>query len=205
MNKKLKFLEGVHTGSLEKSKGITLVALIITIIILLILAGITISQLTESGLFEKAKLSKEKQENAEIKEDKTLLEYENEISKNINNVRDESQNSGIQDTVLWTGSISKVGETATLSDSIENYKYILLEVKWKATNAFYDTWLNVSTIKDIGYFANNYSSTNSHALISMYYDHYMYITFTSSNSIVIPEIDNIANMDSQLTKVIGVK
>ena len=40
-------------------KGITLIALIITIVILLILAGITIAQLTGHGLFEKAKLAAE--------------------------------------------------------------------------------------------------------------------------------------------------
>ena len=40
--------------------GITLVALIITIIILLILAGITISALTNTGLFTRAKESKTK-------------------------------------------------------------------------------------------------------------------------------------------------
>ena len=42
-------------------RGITLIALVITIIILLILAGVAISSLTENGLFEKAKLAKEKQ------------------------------------------------------------------------------------------------------------------------------------------------
>ena len=38
----------------KKSQGITLVALVITIIILLILAGITINALTNSGLLTKA-------------------------------------------------------------------------------------------------------------------------------------------------------
>ncbi len=38
----------------RKDTGITLVALVITIIILLILAGISISSLTGSGLFGKA-------------------------------------------------------------------------------------------------------------------------------------------------------
>lgn len=37
------------------NKGITLVALVITIIILLILAGISISTLTNTGIFGKAK------------------------------------------------------------------------------------------------------------------------------------------------------
>ena len=44
----------------KEQKGITLVALIITIIILLILAGISIANLTQTGLFEKAQEAKEK-------------------------------------------------------------------------------------------------------------------------------------------------
>ena len=63
----------------NREKGITLVALIVTVIILLILAGISIASLTGNGLFEKAKLAKEKQENAQIKEDEKLGDYENEI------------------------------------------------------------------------------------------------------------------------------
>ena len=66
---------------LKKSKGITLIALIITIIILLILAGISISALTQTGLFSRAKqaeqLSKEKHE----EENATLGTYEDEIDK----------------------------------------------------------------------------------------------------------------------------
>ena len=65
------------------NQGITLVALVITIIILLILAGISISALTQTGLFSRAKnaeqLSKEKQE----EENTTLGTYENEIDKYI--------------------------------------------------------------------------------------------------------------------------
>ena len=52
----------------KRNKGITLVALVITIIILLILAGITISQLTNNGLFEKAKQSQKRYGEAEAKE-----------------------------------------------------------------------------------------------------------------------------------------
>lgn len=42
---------------MKNIRGITLIALIITIIILLILAGVTIAQLTGNGLFEKAQLA----------------------------------------------------------------------------------------------------------------------------------------------------
>ncbi len=63
----------------KQNKGITLVALVITIIILLILAGISISALTGSGLFQKAGDAKNSYEEAERRENSILGEYENYI------------------------------------------------------------------------------------------------------------------------------
>lgn len=63
----------------RQAQGITLIALVITIIILLILAGISISSLTGSGLFEKAKLAKNKTEEAQELENQILSEYENQM------------------------------------------------------------------------------------------------------------------------------
>ena len=63
----------------NKNKGITLVALVITIIILLILAGISISALTNTGIFGKAKDAKQKSADAELDQNTKLDEYENEI------------------------------------------------------------------------------------------------------------------------------
>ena len=68
---------------LKNTKGITLVALVITIIILLILAGISISALTNTGIFQKAKDAKQKSENAALDQNTKLDEYENEIDKYI--------------------------------------------------------------------------------------------------------------------------
>ncbi len=65
----------------EKSKGITLVALVITIVILLILAGISISTLTNTGIFQKAKDAKGASENAEVKQNKILDEYETALDQ----------------------------------------------------------------------------------------------------------------------------
>ena len=59
----------------KREKGITLIALIITIIILIILAGISISALSGSGLFERAQQAKQESENAQVNEDATLGEY----------------------------------------------------------------------------------------------------------------------------------
>ena len=57
---------------IKRNKGITLIALIITIIVLLILAGVTIAQL-EDGIIEHAKLARNKTEKA-IETEKDYLE-----------------------------------------------------------------------------------------------------------------------------------
>ena len=66
---------------LKNKKGITLVALVVTIVILLILAGISISTLTNTGIFEKAKDAREKSEVAEKQQSETLDSYEKELNK----------------------------------------------------------------------------------------------------------------------------
>ena len=63
------------------NKGITLIALVITIIVLLILAGISIAMLTgENGILTKGSKAKEQTERQEIIENAKLkiLEYETE-------------------------------------------------------------------------------------------------------------------------------
>ena len=54
---------------LNKSKGITLVALVVTIIVLLILAGVAISLvINNNGIFIRAQNAKEKQTKSEVTE-----------------------------------------------------------------------------------------------------------------------------------------
>ena len=77
-----------------QNKGITLVALVITIVILLILAGISISTLTNTGIFQKAKDAKQKSENAHKEEESFLTEYEKEILKQDSNG-------------IWDGNVNK--------------------------------------------------------------------------------------------------
>lgn len=74
----------------NSKSGITLVALVVTIIILLILAGISISALTQTGLFEKAKLAEKKSKEAEQNQTITLGKYENQIQEHLGSTRDEN-------------------------------------------------------------------------------------------------------------------
>ena len=72
---------------LKENKGITLIALVITIIILLILAGITIGLVTgDNGLLAQATRAKEETEKAQLKEETTLGQYESYINKETNTV-----------------------------------------------------------------------------------------------------------------------
>lgn len=65
----------------KNQNAITLVALVVTIVILLILAGISISALTNTGIFQKAKDAKQKAKDAELDQNTKLDEYESEINK----------------------------------------------------------------------------------------------------------------------------
>ena len=67
-------------NSIKDYKAITLIALVITIIVLLILAGITVAQLSGNNLFENAKLAKEKYQKAREQEDDIIGDYEDAIT-----------------------------------------------------------------------------------------------------------------------------
>lgn len=65
-----------------KNKGITIIALIVTIIVLLILASVSITMITgENGILSKAKLSKENSNLSEIEEQNRLGQYNESIDK----------------------------------------------------------------------------------------------------------------------------
>ena len=65
--------EKLKRADIKKNKGITLIALVITIIILLILAGVSIAMLTgNNGILTQAKLAKENTEVAKEQEEKDL-------------------------------------------------------------------------------------------------------------------------------------
>ena len=66
---------------MKNTKGITLVTLVITIIILLILAGVAINTLTQTGLLENAKQAKSIVQNAEKLENQILVNYEKNIGE----------------------------------------------------------------------------------------------------------------------------
>ena len=110
--------------SLSSIKGITLIALVITIIVLLILAGGTIAMLTgNNGILTKVKEAKEKTKQAEREEKYDLDSIEEEIEKNIN------QKIVEQVTDKNPGELEKEEENVFVINSIEDLIFFAYDVR----------------------------------------------------------------------------
>ena len=123
--------------NLRKNNGITLVALVITIIILLILAGVAIVNLTQTGLFENAKQAKNATENAQKNENKILENYEDNVNEyvTIGSTRD----SKIIVQTLWENPDTelKTFEPQTIKLANDNYDYFDVIFKYYNTEPDY--------------------------------------------------------------------
>ncbi len=114
---------------MKNQKGITLVALVVTIIVLIILAGISINLLLgENGLITKAQEAKKQQKIAEIKE-KISLELAAAETDAI--IRNESlEEEQLNDIVSKYGTLQDDKDTILTKD--DNYKISLKEI-WYGT------------------------------------------------------------------------
>ena len=128
---------------ITNKNGITLIALIITIIILLLLAGIAIAALSgENGIFKKVKQSKKAQLEAEMKEQLIMGLQELQIEKKANATVDDI-------TQDWANStISKEYNPIIEEDESLNGKLIIM-TKDNITRKFLiDKNFNVNTIEN---------------------------------------------------------
>lgn len=108
---------------MKNKSGITLVALVITIIILLILAGVAITTLTQTGLLAKTKQAKEITKNTQENEDVILKKYENKINEETINIKSNTRGEENTYDLLYEGELN-LGDTKNLNYSIRNYKKI---------------------------------------------------------------------------------
>ena len=109
---------------IKSNNAMTLVALVITIVILLILSGISISALTNTGIFQKVKEAKEKSENTQKQENEILDKYEKEMDQHIDNTLVYNFNSG----KIKIGDYIKY-EPDTITDTDENYNTVISNLK----------------------------------------------------------------------------
>lgn len=105
----------------KNSAGITLVALVITIIILIILASISIGAISgEHGIIKQAKEAKNLHEDAVSKEEKDIQELVNEYEKSLEENFTPSGKIGIEASIENPKSEYKAGETIYYTITISN-------------------------------------------------------------------------------------
>lgn len=189
-----------------RNNGITLVALVITIIILLILAGISIVSLTENGLFKKTKLAKEKQENAQIEEEKNLKKYENEIEDYLGNSR-ETYNSKYN--VLWQGTETAIKNettaTESLSESFTNYDMLLIDIIWDSAQsnaAIAEFSIDTNSLKD------RVNNSDAHLICTTYGTGCIFLNFSKDYKkfwIIDKDTINSGRSPYAISKIIGIK
>ena len=115
---------------LKQKKGITLIALVITIIVLLILAGVSIAMLTgENGILTQAQRAKEETEQAEKNEMSDLASMESLINEYQNNINIP------QVTDERPGELEKEDENTLVINSIEDLVFFAYDVT-KGNNYF---------------------------------------------------------------------
>ncbi len=139
--------------NIRKGKGITLIALVITIVILLILAGISIAELTGTGIFAKAKEAKQKYKDAEDLENKMLADYESQLnSLGKSTVGSGDVTGGMQEDqppATQGQSASDLANEENKSDvygkQVTNYTVEGVDVKW---DIFYADEENIYLIAD---------------------------------------------------------
>ena len=121
---------------IKEKSGITLIALVITIIVLLILASVSIAMLTgNNGILTQAKNAKEATEKASQKEEQDLLELE--MTANNSKVNVPNLKQGMI-PVKWNAS-SKTWEVADKSNTGND---------WYNYSASSKKWANVVTVKE---------------------------------------------------------
>ena len=117
-----------------KNRGITLIALVITIIVLLILAGISISALTNQGLFKNAKQTELINKRAQITEYlklKLINEQTNNPFGSAEEIITATRNNAIEniDDLKKMGKDVTIGEISTEEDykQVDVYFYVTVD------------------------------------------------------------------------------
>ena len=137
---------------MKERRGITLIALVITIVVLLILAGVSIAMLTgDNGILNQAKLAKEESEKAEKIEKETLTNYEDYMVEHLSDIKVEKVKDENPGTLEGEGTqenpyvINSIEDLVVFSDNVrkgnlyEGKNIILgLSLDFNSNNSYVD-------------------------------------------------------------------
>ena len=143
----------------KKKNGITLVALIITIIVLLILAGVSLSFVFNGGILDKSQQAVNEYKNAANNESDILGYINSTLEQKINEINS-SSGGGSGSTGIQVGDVVKAEDIAKVEDKSEIYG---AEVKGYdcENNAGVESWkLFYADNENVYLIASNYINKN---------------------------------------------
>ncbi len=163
-------------NTLGRNKGITLIALVVTIIVLLILAGISIAMLTgQNGILNRASEAKEKTRVAQEDENEKLQGYEKIINQYAENLPIGEDTTPYLPNSTFS---KKEGDLATglvIKDNNDN-EYVWVEVP---TTIYDNTTYNNNGAKKP---SNSEDYTNIEACLKFYTKDYSDSNYSDTNS-----------------------
>ena len=135
----------------RKTRGITLIALVVTIVVLLILAGITISLVfSENGIIAKAKEAAEKTNQAAINEQAQMNELAGYLDNMLNEIGENGEEPNIPEPTLPSdGSYSeeKGVNTPNLGEGMTPIKWDKTKNDWVETTGNDPDWYDYTAKK----------------------------------------------------------
>ena len=146
---------------IKQEKGITLIALVVTIVVLLILAGVSVNAIfNDNGIIKKAQEAQNKMDEAQQKDLSSINELNTWLDNQVN------ETTGEGDSVIKIGNTTEY--TATSTGKILNWKYtnFLQELVEGITYTVEFTTQNTADW-DINYTKNILTLTNVSALFEV--------------------------------------
>ena len=152
----------INSQTTRETSGITLIALVVTIVVLLILAGITISLVfSENGIIAKAKEAAEKANQAAINEQRQMNEVAGYLDNMLNEIGGNTPPE--EPTLPSDGSYSeeKGVNTPNLGEGMTPIKWDETKNDWVETNGSDPEWYNYGETESTRKWANAKTSDGS--------------------------------------------
>ena len=152
----------INSQTTRETSGITLIALVVTIVVLLILAGITISLVfSENGIIAKAKEAAEKANQAAINEQRQMNEVAGYLDNMLNEIGGNTPPE--EPTLPSDGSYSeeKAVNTPNLGEGMTPIKWDETKKDWVETYGSDPEWYNYGETESTRKWANAKTSDGS--------------------------------------------
>ena len=152
---------------LKKQTGITLIALVVTMVVLLILAGVTVNTLfNDNGIIDRAKDAQNKMDEA-AKSDLEGINSSNNWLEENGGIKNSTSNGGDTPTATWTQS-KTTGTCKGIETTSKAYKLLFRNAKDSANCSY---WLASSCVYADSFFSyfglrrvNTSGIVNDHSL-----------------------------------------